>query len=94
MSSPDISDDDIRVVVEVLNSKQLSMGPFLERFEQALSITSVQLRGQGRRDGRLRRASVPAASDRAMVTTSFSFVASAYSPDRPTPCSWISTRPR
>ena len=37
MSAPDIQPDDIRLVVEALSSKQLSMGPFLDRFETAFA---------------------------------------------------------
>ena len=37
MSAPDIQRDDIRLVVEALSSKQLSMGPFLDRFETAFA---------------------------------------------------------
>jgi dTDP-4-amino-4,6-dideoxygalactose transaminase len=37
MSAPDIHADDIALVVEVLQSQHLSMGPFIERFERAFA---------------------------------------------------------
>ncbi|MBF7729329.1 DegT/DnrJ/EryC1/StrS family aminotransferase [Pseudomonas sp. N040] len=37
MSAPDINDQDIALVVQALKSGQLSMGPFVEQFEQKFS---------------------------------------------------------
>jgi perosamine synthetase len=37
MSAPDIDADDIELVVQVLKSGRLSIGPFLERFEQTFA---------------------------------------------------------
>jgi len=37
LSKPDINEEDVRVVVEVLKSGRLSMGPYTERFEKAIS---------------------------------------------------------
>jgi dTDP-4-amino-4,6-dideoxygalactose transaminase len=81
MSSPDISDDDIRVVVEVLNSKQLSMGPFLERFEQAFADYIGTRYAIGVSSGtaglHLSICAGGIGPGDEVITTSFSFVASA-----------------
>ena len=37
LSKPDINEEDVKVVVEVLKSGRLSMGPYTERFEKAIS---------------------------------------------------------
>ena len=37
LSKPDINEEDVRVVVGVLKSGRLSMGPYTERFEKAIS---------------------------------------------------------
>ena len=36
MSSPDLTEAEVRAVVEVLSTPHLSLGPRLEAFEQAL----------------------------------------------------------
>jgi perosamine synthetase len=81
MSSPDISDDDIRVVVEVLNSKQLSMGPFLEQFEQAFADYIGTRYAIGVSSGtaglHLSICAGGIGPGDEVITTSFSFVASA-----------------
>ena len=38
MSEPDITEDDIAAVVDVLKSKRWSLGPVLEAFEDAFAL--------------------------------------------------------
>src|SRR5262245_55700275 len=81
MSEPDITSDDINVVVEVLNSKCLSLGPYLHRFEQefaayigtryAVGVSS----GTAGLHSAVRAAGIGPGDE--VITTPFSFVASA-----------------
>jgi dTDP-4-amino-4,6-dideoxygalactose transaminase len=81
MSRPDINDDDITRVTQVLRSGQLSLGPCLEEFEQAVSSYVGTRHAVAVSSGTaalhlcMCLADVREGSD--VITTPFSFVASA-----------------
>jgi perosamine synthetase len=81
MSSPDVNSDDVRVVVDVLNSKRLSMGPYLERFEAAFAeyvgTRHAVAVSSGTAGLHLSICAAGIGPGDEVVTTSFSFVASA-----------------
>lgn len=81
MSEPDITPEDIDVVVSVLNSKCLSFGPYLQKFEEAFAAYTGTRYAVGVSSGTaglhavIRAAGIGA--DDEVITTPFSFVASA-----------------
>jgi perosamine synthetase len=81
MSEPDISPEDIEAVVDVLNSKCLSLGPKLQRFEEAFADYVGTRYAVGVSSGTaglhcaIRVAEIGAGDE--VITTPFSFVASA-----------------
>ena len=81
MSEPDITPGDIELVVDVLKSKWLSLGPYLQKFEQAFAAYIGARYAVGVSSGTaglhsLVRAAEIGPGDE-VVTTPFSFVASA-----------------
>ena len=81
MSEPDITPDDIEVVVDVLKGKCLSLGPYLQKFEQAFATYIGTRYAVGLSSGTAGLHSVVCAAGIGagdeVVTTPFSFVASA-----------------
>jgi perosamine synthetase len=81
MSQPDISDEDIALVVEALKSKSLSMGPMLDRFERSFADYVGAKHAVAVSSGTaglhlcIRAANIGPGDE--VVTTPFSFVASA-----------------
>jgi dTDP-4-amino-4,6-dideoxygalactose transaminase len=81
MSSPDLSDAERQAVMAVLNTPRLSLGPELEGFEQAVRRTAGTRHAVGVSSGTtglhlaVRAAGVT--DGEAVITTPFSFVASA-----------------
>jgi perosamine synthetase len=81
MSEPDITAEDIELVVSVLKSKCLSLGPYLKKFEDAFAAYIGTRYGVGVSSGTtglhaLVRATGIGPGDE-VITTPFSFVASA-----------------
>ncbi|MGO4713143.1 DegT/DnrJ/EryC1/StrS family aminotransferase [Bradyrhizobium sp. 2TAF24] len=80
MSAPDISDDDIAVVVDVLRSGRLSIGPYVERFESMVARYVGARHGIAVANGTaglhlcMRLANIEPDSE--VITSPFSFVAS------------------
>jgi perosamine synthetase len=81
MSAPDINADDIALVVEVLKSRQLSMGPFAERFERAfadyIGTRHAVAVSSGTAGLHLCISAAKVGTGDEVITTPFSFVASA-----------------
>lgn len=81
MSEPEITNDDIACVVEVLKSKQLSLGPYLEKFEAAFAAYIGTQHAVGVSSGTTGLHAVVRAAEIVpgdeVITTPFSFVASA-----------------
>ncbi len=81
MSEPDITPDDIEAVVNVLKSNRLSLGPYLEKFEDAFAAYIGTRYAVGVSSGTAGLHSVIRAAkigpNDEVVTTPFSFVASA-----------------
>ena len=81
MSSPDLTDDEVVAVSNVLKNRYLSLGPQLERFELALASYVGAKHGVGVNSGTsgLHLAVVAAGVQEGdlVITTPFSFVASA-----------------
>lgn len=81
MAAPDISETDVSMVVQVLNSGQLSIGPFVERFERAFADYVGTRHAIAVSSGTaglhlcMRAADIGPGDE--VVTTPFSFVASA-----------------
>jgi perosamine synthetase len=81
MSRPDINEDDISAVTSVLRSGQLSIGPFLERFEQAMATYIGTRDAVAVNSGTsglhlcMRLAGITAGTE--VITSPFSFIASA-----------------
>ena len=81
MSEPDITSEDIAAVVEVLNSKCLSLGPRLQKFEEAFAAYTGTRYAVGVSNGTaglhavIRGAEIGAGDE--VITTPFSFIASA-----------------
>ncbi|MEM7229222.1 MAG: DegT/DnrJ/EryC1/StrS family aminotransferase [Planctomycetota bacterium] len=81
LSLPDITDDEVRLVVETLRSGRLSIGPRLEEFENAVSATVGREHGVGVSSGTaglhlaLRALGIGPGDE--VITPAFSFVASA-----------------
>lgn len=81
MSAPDIRPEDIRLVMEVLQSKTLSLGPFLSEFERAFANYIGTRHAVGVSSGTaglhlcIRAANIADGDE--VITTPFSFVASA-----------------
>jgi perosamine synthetase len=81
MSQPDITDQDIALVVEALKSKSLSMGPMLDRFERSFADYIGAKHAVAVSSGTaglhlcIRAANIGPGDE--VVTTPFSFVASA-----------------
>lgn len=83
MSSPDITDDEINAVIEVLNTSFLSIGPQIKAFESELATYVGARYGVGVNSGTsgLHLAVIAAGitDDDEVITPSFSFIASANS---------------
>src|SRR6187455_2751058 len=81
MSEPDITPEDIEIVVDVLNSKCLSLGPYLQKFETAFAAYIGTQYAIGVSSGTAGLHSLIRAAeigpDDEVITTPFSFVASA-----------------
>src|SRR5262245_44788984 len=81
MSAPDIHPDDIALVVEVLQSRQLSIGPFVERFERAfadyIGTRDAIAVSSGTAGLHLSVCAANIGAGDEVITTPFSFVASA-----------------
>ena len=81
MSSPDLTDDELAAVGQVLQSRYLSLGPRIERFERALASYVGAKHAVGVNSGTsgLHLAVVAAGVQEGdlVITTPFSFVASA-----------------
>jgi len=80
LSSPDLSEQDVEAVVAVLHSRQLSLGPKLEQFEQKLATYSAVEHAVAVNSGTsalhlcVRALGLHAGDE--VITTPFSFVAS------------------
>ena len=81
LSLPDITDADIRAVVETLKSGRLSIGPRLEQFEQLVAQRTHRTHAIGVSSGtcalHLSLAALGIGPDDEVITPAFSFVASA-----------------
>ena len=81
MSRPDINDDDVAIVTKVLRSGQLSIGPYIEEFEERARAYVGSRHAVGVANGTaglhlcMRLAGVT--DGREVITSSYSFVASA-----------------
>jgi len=83
MSSPDLTDAEIAAVNQVLRSPTLSIGPQLEAFERAVATYSGAAHGVGVNSGtsglHLCVIAAGVATDDLVITSPFSFIASANS---------------
>jgi perosamine synthetase len=81
MSAPDIQPEDIERVVEVLNSRSLSLGPFLDRFERSfadyLGVKHAVAVSSGTAGLHLCICAAGIGPGQEVITSPFSFVASA-----------------
>jgi len=81
MSEPDITPEDIELVIDVLKSKCLSLGPYLKKFEDAFAAYTGTRYGVGVSSGTAGLHALVRATDIGpgdeVITTPFSFVASA-----------------
>ena len=81
MSAPDIQPEDIERVVEVLNSRSLSLGPFLDRFERSfadyLGVKHAVAVSSGTAGLHLCICAAGIGPVQEVITSPFSFVASA-----------------
>ncbi len=81
MSQPDIRDDDIALVTRALRSNSISLGPFLDRFEQSfadyIGVDHAVAVSSGTAGLHLCICSARIAPGDEVITTPFSFVASA-----------------
>ena len=81
MSSPDLTEAEVRAVVEVLSTRYLSLGPRLEAFERALAAYVGAGHGVGVNSGtsglHLCMIAAGVGPGDIVITTPFSFIASA-----------------
>lgn len=81
LAHPDITDEDVRLVTEVIRSGRLSMGPMLERFEHLVATRAGRPHGIGVSSGTaglhlvLKALGVEEGDE--VITPAFSFIASA-----------------